>query len=417
MLHTDGFIKGLSSDAMGHAEIKLSTRVNNVGPVEVSGTINPFGKNQTNDIKIVAKNVDLTPTSSYVGKFAGYRLARGKLELDLDYHLVDRQIRAENKVVLDKFTFGEKVESPDATKLPVRLAVAILKDREGKIKLDVPVEGSLDDPKFRLHKVIVSTIENLLTKIATAPFTMLGSLFGGHGEEMSFQEFAAGSAELQPAGKEKLDSLLKGLYERPALEVEIEGSIAPEEDRDGLRQVAVEKKIQALKWKSLGKTEQAATPAEKVALTADERPRWLKKLYAEAVANGEVVPEGAKTNAASSTAGARSVPNQAPAQRTDPLHGGAALMEGVKTSPTPDLTKATGAGKPKRVAIADAMEQALMDVIQITESDFRALAAERAKSVHEYLVQSGKVEKERLILAERQGPVKPEGSRTYLQLQ
>ena len=97
---------------MGHAEIQLSTRVDNVGAVEISGTINPFGKNQTNDLKIVAKNVDLTPTSPYVGKFAGYRLARGKLELDLDYHLVDRKIRAENKVVLEKFTFGEKVESP-----------------------------------------------------------------------------------------------------------------------------------------------------------------------------------------------------------------------------------------------------------------------------------------------------------------
>jgi hypothetical protein len=234
---------------------------------------------------------------------------------------------------------------------------------------------------------------------------------------MSFQEFAAGSAELQPAGKEKLDSLLKGLYERPALEVEIEGSIAPEEDRDGLRQVAVEKKMRAQKWKSLGKSEQAATPAEKVELTADERPKWLKKLYAEALANGEIVSEGAKTNAPGSAPGARGATNQAPAQRSEPLHGGTALMEGLRASPTPDLAKATSPGKPKRAAIADAMEQALMEVIPITENDFKALAAERAKAVHEYLVQSGKVEKERLILAERQGAVKKDGSRAYLQLQ
>ena len=191
-----GTIAGLSSEELQHADVNLHASVDNVGPVEITGTINPFSKNQTNELKIVVKNVDLTPTSPYVGKFAGYRLAKGKLEMNLAYHIHERQIKAENLIILDQFTFGEKVNSPDATKLPVRLAIAILKDRNGKIQLDVPVEGSLDDPQFQLHKVIVHAIGNILTKIATSPFSVLGALFGGKGEEISYQDFTPGGYEL-----------------------------------------------------------------------------------------------------------------------------------------------------------------------------------------------------------------------------
>jgi hypothetical protein len=410
VVHTDGLISGLSSEELRHADFKLNTRVDNVGPVEISGTINPFGKNQTNDIKVIAKNVDLTPTSPYVGKFAGYRLARGKLELDLTYHLVDRQIKAENKVVLDRFTFGEKVNSPDATKLPVKLAVAILKDREGKIKLDVPIEGSLDDPQFKLHKVIVSTVENMLTKIAAAPFAMLGSIFGGKGEELSFQEFTPGNAELQVAGKEKLDNLIKGLYERPALELEIEGSIEPQDDRDGLRQVALDKKLRTLKWMSLGKSERATTPADKLELIPEERPRWLKKQFADAVAKGEVsLGTTNKSDVATTLAASQH-------ERSEPQHGVTALMEAAKAAPLPPVTKTAGPAKSHRAAVADAMEQVLLDNIAIAESELHTLAAERAKAVRQYVLDSGKVEAERIFLAERQGAAKTDGSKAYLQL-
>ena len=413
VVHTDGLISGLSSEELRHADFKLNTRVDNVGPVEVSGTINPFGKNQTNDIKVIAKNVDLTPTSPYVGKYAGYRLVRGKVELDLTYHLVDRQIKAKNKVVLDRFTFGEKVTSPDATKLPVKLAVAILKDREGKIKLDVPIEGSLDDPQFKLHKVIVGAIENVLTRIATAPFAMLGSIFGGKGEELSFQEFTPGSAELQATGKEKLDNLIKGLYERPALELEIEGSVEPDADREGLRHVALDKKLRTLKWLSLGKAERGATPADKIELTPEERPRWLKKQYADAMAKGEITAGSTKTNEPS-TASIAAV--AATAQRSEPLHGATYLMEAAKATPLPPVSNAAAPGKSRRAAVADAMEQALLDKITVTESDFHTLAAERAKAVRQYVLDNGKVEADRIFLSERQGAAKADGSKAYLQL-
>ncbi len=142
----NGTISGLSSEQLQHADVNLSAKVDGVGPVAITGTINPFSGTQTNDVKISVKDVDLTPASPYSGKFAGYRIAEGKLNMDLAYELVGKKLQSKNVITLDQFTFGEKVNSPDATHLPVRLAIAILKDREGEIVLDVPIEGSLDDP-------------------------------------------------------------------------------------------------------------------------------------------------------------------------------------------------------------------------------------------------------------------------------
>ncbi len=174
------------------------------------------------------------------------------------------------------------MDSPDATHLPVRLAIAILKDRDGKIVLDVPIEGSLDDPKFRIGKVVQRAIVNILEKVATSPFSLLGALFGGGGEELGYQDFAAGSAELTADDTKKLDSLAKGLYERPGLSLEIAGSIDPDGDREGLQRAALDKEIRTRIWMKLRKAEQATNSVDQIVLTPDDRVHWVKKLYGEA---------------------------------------------------------------------------------------------------------------------------------------
>ena len=281
-----GEIAGISSTEPRHADVNLHAVVDGVGPIDIAGHINPFSGTATNDLKITFKDVDLTPTSPYSGKFAGYRIAEGKLNLDLAYNLVGRKLESKNVITLDRFTFGEKVESPDATHLPVRLAIAILKDRNGQILLDVPVEGSLDDPKFRIGKVVMHTLLNILEKAATSPFSLLGAVFGGGGEELSYQDFAPGSAVLSPANEKKLDSLVKGLYERPGLQLEIAGSIDPEADRDGLRRASLEKQIRTRQWMSLRKSERATTTPDQITLTPEQHAAWVKKLYSEAVGQG-----------------------------------------------------------------------------------------------------------------------------------
>ncbi len=138
---------------------------------------------------------------------------KGKLFLDLKYHIENRKLDAQNRILLDQFTFGEKVDSPTATKLPVKLAVALLKNRKGEIDLNIPISGSLDDPKFSISGIILKVILNLLAKAATSPFALIGAAFGG-GEQLDYMEFDYGSAEIKGESATKLDTLTKALHDR-----------------------------------------------------------------------------------------------------------------------------------------------------------------------------------------------------------
>ncbi|MFO1488427.1 MAG: DUF748 domain-containing protein [Verrucomicrobiota bacterium] len=408
-----GSVNGLSTRELQHADVNLKARVDGIGPAEITGTINPFSATSTNDIKITANNIDLTPTSPYAGKFAGYRIAKGKLNLALGYHLQGRNLRAENLIVLDQFTFGEKVASPDATKLPVRLGIAILKDRNGKIELDVPIEGSLDDPQLKLSKVIWRAIENILVKVATSPFSLLGAAFGGKGEEMNFQDFAPGSFALQPEGTNKLEVLVKGLYERPGLQLEITGSVDPEADRDGLRRVALDKQLRAEKWQSLRKSERTTTAPDQVSLTAEEREKWVRRLFDNLPVTASTTP----TNVIATNASPAMAVTAPPANRRAavPLKGATAQMN---LKPAVPVLVQTSTNGQTVVVSPQTPEQVLLGRIEITESDLETLAAERARAVRDYLQQGGRVEPERIFITEKQpGNLKASGSKAFLQLQ
>ena len=412
VLEAGGTIAGISSSQLQHADIDLSAKVDGVGPVSIVGTINPFSGTETNNLKITVKDVDLTPTSPYSGKFAGYRIVQGKLNLDLTYDLIGRKLKSKNVITLDRFTFGDKVESPDATHLPVRLAIALLKDRNGQILLDVPIEGSLDDPQFRIGKVVMHTILNILTKVATSPFSLLGAAFGGGGEELSYQDFAPGSAGLSPDNEKKLDTLVKGLYERPGLQLEIAGSIDPEADRDSLRRASLDKQIRTREWASLGKSERATTTPDQLTLTPEERAGWVKKLYGEAVEKGVINPAFIAANTNLAAIAAQIKPSSAEIEK-----GATILMKGLP-APAPKSSKAaaTATQQAKPVASTNPKETLLLATIPVTDGDFEALASDRAKAVRAYILQTGKVEAARLFLAENQsGGVRSDGSRVYLQ--
>ena len=408
-----GTIDGISTEELQHADLNLHALVDKIGLANITGHINPFSGTQTNEINVSVKDVDLTPTSPYSGKFAGYRIARGKLNLELSYELVGKKLSAKNVITLDQFTFGEKVNSPDATHLPVRLGVAIMKDREGKIVLDVPVEGSLDDPQLRVGKVVMRAIVNILTKVATSPFSLLGAAFGGGGEELSYQDFAPGSIELSPASTNKLDLLVKGLYDRPALQLAISGSVDPASDRDGLQRAALEKQLRTRQWLSLSKTERAAVTPDQIVLTPDQRKYWLKKQFGEAQANGIITPEliAANTNLATAVA-------QIAAHRVEPKKGAALLMARPATATTTNASPATVPAVSKLAPPSDPMEVLLLATIPVSDNDLETLAADRAKAVRDYILATGKVDATRLFLSESEtGGVRSDGSRAYLQLQ
>ena len=218
----NGSIDGLSSDPKSRAKVKLDGKVDRYAPVTINGEMNLLAATVYSDIKMSFKGLELTTMTPYSGRFAGYKIDKGKLSVDLSYKVDQRKLTAEQRFVIDQLQLGDPVDSPDAVHLPLKLAVALLKDRNGVIDIPLPISGSLDDPQFKIGPIIWHAVVNLFVKVATAPFAALGRLFGGgHGEEMKYVDFAPGSADLDDASKQKLGSLSKALQEHTQLQLDV----------------------------------------------------------------------------------------------------------------------------------------------------------------------------------------------------
>jgi hypothetical protein len=274
-----GRVTGLSSEEGTVATLDLRGSLANHSPLQVSGTINPLAAATFADVKASFRDIDLPAFTPYSGKYAGYAIASGALTLEVDYKIVNRKLNASNRFLVNRFEFGEKVESKDATKLPVKFAVSLLKDKDGVIDLDLPIEGSLDDPKFRIGKIVWQVLGNLISKAVTAPFALLGKLFGGKGEELSSVDFRDGLAALDDAGRKKLDALAKALKDRPALALQATGRFSGDADLEGLRSVRVERKIKAQKLPDLSKAGAAPASVDDIVVEAAEREVYLRKAY------------------------------------------------------------------------------------------------------------------------------------------
>jgi uncharacterized protein involved in outer membrane biogenesis len=241
----EGTITGLSSQPDSRAKVKLAGKVDRYAPVDITGEFNLFAAAKYSDVALNFRNMELTTFNPYSGKFAGYNISKGKLSTELRYKVQDRQLDAQHHIVVDNLEFGEKTDSKDAAPIPIKLAVALLKDRQGVIDLQLPVGGSLDDPKFRLGPIIWKALLGLLTKIVTAPFAALGSLFGG-GEELAYVDFPAGSADLPASKVEQLGKLSQALVERPQLRLDVPVTLIAEQDSKAIAAASLDARVPQL---------------------------------------------------------------------------------------------------------------------------------------------------------------------------
>ncbi|HTD91081.1 MAG TPA: DUF748 domain-containing protein, partial [Burkholderiales bacterium] len=233
-----GTVTGLSTRPGTRTSLNLEGRVDEFGQAKVGGTTNLADPKAFTDITVSFRNVAMSPLSPYSATFAGRRIASGKLALDLQYKLNNSELLGENKVVLEQFTLGERVESPTAINLPLDLAIALLTDSNGKIDVSVPVRGNVDNPKFAYGQLIWQAIRTVLTNIVTAPFRALASLFGGSAEKMDAIGFEAGRVQLAPPEREKLARVVGVLKQRPQLRLVIEGRYDTTHDGAALRATA-----------------------------------------------------------------------------------------------------------------------------------------------------------------------------------
>jgi Domain of Unknown Function (DUF748) len=346
-LEIGGKVSGLSSEENKFADVDLRGKLENYAPLEITGKINPLRDDLYVDLKINFKDMDLSPLTPYAGRYLGYTIQKGVLSLNLRYLIVKKKLDSQNNILLDQFTLGDSVASPQATKLPVKLAIALLKNRNGEIDLDIPVSGYIDDPKFSMGRIIIKILVNLLVKAATSPFALLGAIFGGGGDQLSYVEFDYGSYDLGVQDVKKLDNLIKALFDRPGLTLEIEGHVDVEKDREGLRQYIFNKKVKAQKLKDLIKEGQPAVPVDKVTIGKEEYEKYLTLAY-----KAEKFPK----------------------PRT--------WLGFTKSLPVPE------------------MEKLMLTHIEIKDDDLRQLASRRALTVKDYIIKSGKVTADRVFLIE-----------------
>ena len=333
----EGSYLGLSSRPEAASKIDFKGRAGGLAPITITGKAMPLRHDLDTDVALKIQGADLTDFSPYTGKYLGYTVQKGKLEVDARLRIDRRNLKSENAVKLDQFYLGDKVPSPDATGLPVKLGLAILRDRKGVIAFDLPIEGNLDDPDVKYGKLVWKAIFNLLGKIATSPFTLIGKLFGGDAGDLSSLAFAPGASSLDAAATAKLQALAKALQERPELRLEAEGAVDEGQDGGALRRAALEALLRRTRAQALRVEEAAVPPAE--------RERWLKAAYDQAFP----APKPAK---------------------------------GEKPAPPPPPAE---------------MEQRLLGLQKVDPADLAQLADARAKGVLAWLLDAGKADPSRIF--------------------
>lgn len=276
----NGRLGAFSSTTAEMAPLELQGLVAGTGQLQVRGSLNPSATPLALDVGAKASELELAPLSPYAGKYAGYAIERGKLSMDVHYRVQpDGRLEASNRVVLNQLTFGERIDSPEATKLPVRLAVALLKDRNGVIDVNLPVSGSLNDPQFSVASVVLKVIGNLIAKAVTAPFALLTGIGGSGGEDLSWVAFQPGSTQLADGAQATLDRVAQALKDRPALQMTVTGAADPLGEAEAMRSLQLEQRLLALR-RQRG-TGAAAPASAAAALPAEERTSLLRTLYRE----------------------------------------------------------------------------------------------------------------------------------------
>lgn len=275
----EGRVGAFGTNSTSPADVSLDGKINGSAPINIDGSINPLAPTAFVDIKAKANGIELTGLTPYSTKYTGYPIVKGTLTVDVHYLLDQGKLTADNHIFIDQLTFGDHVASPDATNLPIRFAISLLKNSKGQIDLRVPVSGSLSDPQFSIGSVILSAFMNLLVKAVTSPFSLIAAAFGGSGtqQDLGYIEFAPGYATLTPDSQKKLDTVATALADRTALKLNISGRVDPAFDKDGCREASLEHSIEVLRHQDEG--DSADANAKSAALSTADYNKYLARVY------------------------------------------------------------------------------------------------------------------------------------------
>ncbi len=402
-----GTITGLSSLEVSRAEVALRGQVTDTAPLLVTGTINPLAPQAYTDLKIDLAPANLANLSPYVSKFAGYALAQGSASLRQTIRLENRRLDTKNVLTLSPFTLGPRTPGPDATSLPIPFALALLRDTQGRIVIDLPVSGRLDDPSFKISKVVIRVITNLLVKAVSSPFSLLASALGSNSaskpEDLAQQTFAFGSYQLNEYSTRHLDALARALRERPGLTLQITGGYDPLNDAPALREAELNRRLQSSykeEYLRLNRGQKDIPPD--FAPTPEQTQRLLAQYFREAY-----LPEEARVTALAdqvtqgNAANAKNVSKSPPPSKRPWIirifRGGAKpAASGLNLLP-PNPAELAAALTP--LPPPDEVRLRVLEALPVETPDLETLAQARAQAVQTYLATQGQIDLARLPFA------------------
>ena len=355
-------VRGLELPHGERTDLSFNATLDRQSPLVAEGFLQPTSEGADTDITVSLANLDMTQLSPYTEKFIAYPVSTGMLSSDVGVKLRGKLIAVDNVFDIYQFEVGDKVDNPDAPNIPIGLGLALLRDSSGNIRLDIPVEGDLSDPQFRLGKVIGRAVVNLLVKAVTSPFALIGALVGG-GEDMDVMAFEAGKEGFKEGEVSKLESVAKAMQDRPGLKLEISGFTAPE-DIPAMEEAEFRRQVAMPKFLELEGAENAPASVEEVVISEEEYPEYLETAYKDATFERP-------TN----------------------------FLGVVVALPLPD------------------MEKALRDHIKVTDTHLADLARRRSEAVRTILVEQAGIAPERVFLKGISATGKGTGPRVELGLQ
>ncbi|PRH49103.1 DUF748 domain-containing protein [Burkholderia multivorans] len=273
-----GTVGAFGTDSTTSAPVDVAANLAGNGPISIKGSVNPLIDKPALDLTATAHDIELTNLTPYSAKYAGYPITKGKLNVDLHYQLANDQLKANNHIFIDQLTFGDHIDNDTATKLPVKLAISLLKNTRGEIDVNLPVSGSLSNPEFSVGGLIWRALLNLIAKAVTSPFSLLAHAFGSGGEDLGYVEFAPGSAVLTDAQQKKLDTVVKMLTEKPSIRLDLIGRVDPDKDTPGLRTAYVDRLVRQQKLKDVVGQGESIDPMT-VNVEPGEYGKYLTRAY------------------------------------------------------------------------------------------------------------------------------------------
>jgi hypothetical protein len=344
-------VTGFSLDPAKRTELDLTAIIDGSAPITAKGWVSPLKSPVEASSIVTLRNLDLVALSSYSSKFIAYPVARGQLDWEISVDTSENKLSMGNAIKARQLELGDKVESPDAADVPIKLGLALLRDMSGNITINLPVKGDLTDPQFSIGGIVMQAFLGLIVKAIASPFSLLASLVpDGGGEDLNKLPFPPGLAVPAPEAMQNMQALADILAQRPGIKISIHGHSDAATDRQALADRQFMRKLQVIKFDDLPRREREKTTLEELEITDEEYPELLWEAYKE-----------------------------------EPVE------------------KEKGAFGMHKEVSREVQEAKLRELIRITDDDLVRLAATRAEFVKNHLVQELGVDAGRIFLG-KSGP-------------